>query len=107
MKILPNLLIPFCALLLAVTPSPAAEEAAKPYQLRPVTIWSDGTRMAGDLYVPADLKEGEKRAAIVFCRGHRAGEEQWRALRHAVLSGKASSCWPSTIAVGAKAIASS
>ena len=34
-----------------------------------VTIWSDGTRMAGDLYVPGDLKPGEKRPAIVFCAG--------------------------------------
>ena len=33
------------------------------------TIWSDGTRMAADLYVPADLKPGEKRPAILFCAG--------------------------------------
>lgn len=57
------------ALLLALTPLHADEEAPKPYQIRSVTIWSDGTRMAGDLYLPTDLKEGEKRAAILFCAG--------------------------------------
>lgn len=38
-------------------------------EIRHVTIWSDGTRMAGDLYIPSDLKEGEKRAAVLFCAG--------------------------------------
>jgi acetyl esterase/lipase len=46
-----------------------AEEKAPIPSPRPVTIWSDGTRMAGDLYVPADLKPGEKRPAILFCAG--------------------------------------
>lgn len=46
-----------------------AEESAAPPGARLVHIWSDGTRMAGDLYVPADLKEGEKRPAILFCAG--------------------------------------
>ncbi|WP_395750721.1 alpha/beta hydrolase [Prosthecobacter sp.] len=38
-------------------------------EIRHVTIWSDGTRMAGDLYLPDDYKEGEKRAAVLFCAG--------------------------------------
>lgn len=38
-------------------------------EIRHVTLWSDGTRMAGDLYLPQDLKEGEKRAAVLFCAG--------------------------------------
>lgn len=38
-------------------------------EIRHVTIWSDGTRMAGDLYVPSDLKAGEKRPGILFCAG--------------------------------------
>jgi len=38
-------------------------------EIRHVTIWSDGTRMAGDLYVPHDLNEGEKRATVLFCAG--------------------------------------
>ncbi len=36
---------------------------------RAITVWSDGTRMAGDLYLPKDRKEGEKLPAIVFCAG--------------------------------------
>jgi len=43
--------------------------APETYRKKEVTIFSDGTRMAGDLYLPADLKEGEKRPAIVFCAG--------------------------------------
>ncbi|EDY17080.1 peptidase S15 [Chthoniobacter flavus Ellin428] len=50
-------------------PTFAAEESTPSFQVRPVTIWSDGTRMAGDLYVPKDLPEGERRAAILFCAG--------------------------------------
>lgn len=34
-----------------------------------VTIWSEGTRLAGDLFLPEDLKEGEKRPAILLCHG--------------------------------------
>jgi len=69
MKTLPILAAHLGALLIAATSVQAADETAPPYQVRAVTIWSDGTRMAGDLYVPADLKEGEKRAAILFCAG--------------------------------------
>lgn len=36
---------------------------------REVTIWSDGTRMFGDLYLPKERKEGQKFPAIVFCNG--------------------------------------
>lgn len=45
----------------------AADEP--PAEIRHVTIWSDGTRMAGDLYLPRDMKDGEKRAAVLFCAG--------------------------------------
>ncbi|HYA36277.1 MAG TPA: alpha/beta fold hydrolase [Candidatus Binataceae bacterium] len=34
-----------------------------------VTIWSEGTRMAGDLFLPDDLRDGEKRPAILLCHG--------------------------------------
>ena len=44
-------------------------QEAPPYTIRAVTIWSDGTRMAGDLYLPKDYNDGEKRAAIIFCAG--------------------------------------
>jgi uncharacterized protein len=36
---------------------------------RAVTIWSDGVRMAGDLYLPKSLKKDEKLPAVVFCAG--------------------------------------
>jgi uncharacterized protein len=36
---------------------------------QPVTIWSEGTRMAADLFVPDDLKSGERRPAILLCHG--------------------------------------
>lgn len=34
-----------------------------------VTIWSEGTRIAADLFLPDDLRAGEKRAAILLCHG--------------------------------------
>lgn len=36
---------------------------------REVVVFSDGTRMAGDLYLPKDLKPDEKRPGIVLCAG--------------------------------------
>ena len=59
------LLITACSTLLSTLLSAQQTEA----NIRHVTIWSDGTRMAGDLYLPQDLKEGEKRAAVLFCAG--------------------------------------
>src|SRR6478672_4690209 len=38
-------------------------------EMRSVTIFSDGTRMAGDLYLPKGLKAGDKLPAIVLCAG--------------------------------------
>ena len=53
-----------------------AEAQAQKYPALPddverkqVTIWSDGTRMAGDLYAHKQLKPGEKLPAIVFVHG--------------------------------------
>src|SRR5947199_9747975 len=34
-----------------------------------VTIWSEGTRMSGDLFLPDGLRYGEKRPAILLCHG--------------------------------------
>lgn len=34
-----------------------------------ITIWSEGTRMAADLFVPDDIQAGEKRPAILLCHG--------------------------------------
>jgi dipeptidyl aminopeptidase/acylaminoacyl peptidase len=36
---------------------------------RAVTIWSEGTRLAGDLFTPDDLAADEKRPAILLCHG--------------------------------------
>ncbi|MBI5822296.1 MAG: prolyl oligopeptidase family serine peptidase [Verrucomicrobia bacterium] len=47
----------------AQTPSPDGVEK------RDVTIWSDGVRMAGDLYLPKGLKPDEKLPAVLFCAG--------------------------------------
>ena len=37
-------------------------------ETRAVTIWSDGTRMAGDLYLPRDRTPGQKLPGIVESR---------------------------------------
>ena len=56
----------------------AATKAARPssrptlppdVEKRDVTIFSDGVRMAGDLYLPKGLKLAEKLPAIVICAG--------------------------------------
>jgi acetyl esterase/lipase len=58
----------------AGTPPAGAEPtqaAATPEDVerRPVTIWSHGVKMAGDLYLPKNRKPGEKLPAIAFCAG--------------------------------------
>src|SRR5262249_45079749 len=37
---------------------------------KPVTFFSEGVRLAGDLFVPAGLGAGERRAGIVLCHGY-------------------------------------
>jgi dipeptidyl aminopeptidase/acylaminoacyl peptidase len=53
-----------------------AESRAVPYpqlpenvERRAVTIWSDGTKMAGDVYRPKNVKPDDKLPAIVFVHG--------------------------------------
>jgi dienelactone hydrolase/Ca2+-binding EF-hand superfamily protein len=55
----------------SANPNEPAARGALPESVekRAITIWSDGTRMAGDLYLPKNRKEGEKLPAIVFCAG--------------------------------------
>jgi dipeptidyl aminopeptidase/acylaminoacyl peptidase len=55
----------------SANPNEPAARGALPdtVEKRSITIWSDGTRMAGDLYLPKNRKEGEKLPAIVFCAG--------------------------------------
>ena len=37
---------------------------------RPISFYSEGVRLAGDLFVPDDLAAGEQRAGIVLCHGY-------------------------------------
>ena len=37
--------------------------------MKSVTFWSEGTRLAGDLYLPAGFDPGEKHPAVVLCHG--------------------------------------
>jgi dipeptidyl aminopeptidase/acylaminoacyl peptidase len=37
---------------------------------KPVTFFSEGVRLTGDLFLPADLNSGERRAGIVLCHGY-------------------------------------
>ena len=36
----------------------------------PVTFYSEGCKLVGDLYAPPDLRPGERRAGIVLCHGY-------------------------------------
>jgi dienelactone hydrolase len=55
----------------SANPNEPAARGALPegVEKRAVTIWSDGTRMAGDLYLPKNRKDGKKLPAIIFCAG--------------------------------------
>ena len=46
-----------------------AQELPPDVEKRAITIWSDGTKMAGDLYLPKDRKPDEKLPAVIFCSG--------------------------------------
>ena len=35
-----------------------------------VIFYSEGVKLAGDLFLPADLKPGERRAGVVLCHGY-------------------------------------
>lgn len=37
---------------------------------QPVSFYSEGVRLSGDLFLPDDLRHGEKRAGIVLCHGY-------------------------------------
>jgi uncharacterized protein len=47
----------------------AQAELPETVEKSPVVIWSDGTRMVGDVYRPAGLSKDEKLPAIIFCNG--------------------------------------
>jgi dipeptidyl aminopeptidase/acylaminoacyl peptidase len=56
------------AVIIAVA-SGSAAPAPGEFEKRAVIIWSDGVRMAGDLYLPKGLKPSDKLPAVVFCAG--------------------------------------
>ncbi len=37
---------------------------------KPVSFYSEGVRLSGDLFLPDDLRPGERRAGIVLCHGY-------------------------------------
>jgi hypothetical protein len=37
---------------------------------KPVTFYSEGIKLAGDVYLPEDIKPGERRAGILLCHGY-------------------------------------
>ena len=55
-------------LVIAVTAGPLASNADAA-ERRAVDIWSDGTRMSGDLWLPAGFGDGTKRPAILLTHG--------------------------------------
>jgi len=55
-------------LVVAVTAGQLASSAAAS-ERRAVNIWSDGTRMSGDLWLPAGFGDGTKRPAILLTHG--------------------------------------
>ena len=58
------------AVALAATDAEAQDVANYPTVVRkPVTIWSDGTRLAGDVFLPKGLAADQKIPAIVLCHG--------------------------------------
>lgn len=63
--------IPLAAVAQTTGSKPAARHPPLPdhVELRAVTIFSDGVRMAGDLYRPKGLKADDLLPAIVFCAG--------------------------------------
>jgi len=63
----PRLLIFPCIITLAM--HAFAQELPADVEKRAVTIWCEGMKMAGDLYLPKDRKPDEKLPAVIFCSG--------------------------------------
>jgi fermentation-respiration switch protein FrsA (DUF1100 family) len=52
-------------------PLPSLERATREDAMsKAVSFYSEGVRLAGDLFLPADLGPGERRAGIVLCHGY-------------------------------------
>jgi hypothetical protein len=55
---------------------------------KPISFYSEGLKLVGDLYCPDDLKPGERRAGIVLCHGYTGVKDLYlpdnaRVLNHA------------------------
>ncbi len=51
--------------------------------MKKVQFWSEGTRLAGDLYHPPDMQEGERYPAVVICHGWGQTKDRPPFRRHA------------------------
>jgi len=58
-----------CAVLFVSITFAAGAQLPDNVVTRSVEIWSDGTRLAGDLFYPKNLETGQKLPAIVLCHG--------------------------------------
>lgn len=65
----PSQMKPLPFLILGLSLSLILKSAAADFEKRPVTIFSDGVRMAGDLYTPKGTKADEKLPCLVLCCG--------------------------------------
>ncbi|MEQ8858783.1 MAG: hypothetical protein RIC56_09060 [Pseudomonadales bacterium] len=82
-----------CGLLLGLLLGSAAASAAEP-QRRTITVWSQGTPLAGDLWLPAGLEPGQRVPGLLLVHGwggvrahlNRAYAPQFAALGLAVLT---------------------
>jgi dienelactone hydrolase len=59
----------FCAVFLVSITLAASAQLPDNVGTRSVEIWSDGTRLAGDLFYPKNIETGQKLPAIVLCHG--------------------------------------
>jgi dipeptidyl aminopeptidase/acylaminoacyl peptidase len=59
----------FALILIGIAVRASAQELPADVEKRAVTIWSDGVKMAGDLYLPKDRKPDGKLPAVLFCPG--------------------------------------
>jgi dipeptidyl aminopeptidase/acylaminoacyl peptidase len=73
MKATALLMLAILTLMLVVGETAFAQPRAKALpegaEKKTVTIYSDGTKMVGDLYLPPGMQKADKRPAVVFCAG--------------------------------------
>jgi hypothetical protein len=44
---------------------------------QPISFFSEGVRLAGDLFLPDGLQRGEMHAGVVLCHGTRLRRARW------------------------------